>query len=132
MDILGSILAYLGCLTGLIGALAVSLFLVVAPSSAHRSAVHASAPAAPGSIAIAPDPTAPKLAATATPVQVNPVVAIAQSAPGFTREMPAAGTPAKKRLSHANLRRLVQEERARRWAYQQDPSFETRFMSYAD
>jgi hypothetical protein len=30
------------------------------------------------------------------------------------------------------FRRLVQEERAKRWAYQQDPSFENRFLGYAD
>jgi hypothetical protein len=34
--------------------------------------------------------------------------------------------------SAARLRRLVQEERARRWAYEQDSSFESRFLGYAD
>jgi hypothetical protein len=35
-------------------------------------------------------------------------------------------------LSAAQARRLIQEERARRWAYQQNSSFENRFLGYAD
>jgi hypothetical protein len=32
----------------------------------------------------------------------------------------------------AQVRRQEQEQRARRWAYQQNPDFEARFLGYAD
>jgi hypothetical protein len=38
-------------------------------------------------------------------------------------------------MSAAKERRVAQEERARRWAYQQDtkaPSFRSRFLGYAE
>jgi hypothetical protein len=38
----------------------------------------------------------------------------------------------KVQASRAQARRLVQEERARRWAYEQDSDFESRFLGYAD
>jgi hypothetical protein len=31
-----------------------------------------------------------------------------------------------------NARRLIEEERAKRWAYLKDPDFESRFLSYAN
>jgi hypothetical protein len=135
MDIVASILAYLGCITGLIGALAVSLFLVLAPHA--RTA----APAQTAILAVQVDDNATGAIAANTPApnmtpapKANPVAAIAPRVNTATAETLTAGTPPKKktRLSHAQQRRMVQEERARRWAYRQDDDFETRFMSYAD
>jgi hypothetical protein len=59
------------------------------------------------------------------------VSTVAQSAtPAPT---PTASARAKMLTARAQkLRRFGQEERARRWAYQQDPDFESRFLGYAD
>jgi hypothetical protein len=61
------------------------------------------------------------------------VITIARRAEDATPSAPiAADARQKGQSSPARLRRLAQEERARRWVYQQDSSFESRFMSYAD
>jgi hypothetical protein len=59
---------------------------------------------------------------------------------GAATVTPAEATPPQPTATHAKAlavraqkwRRFVQEERARRWAYQQDPDFESRFLGYAD
>ena len=144
MDILASIFAYLGCVTGIVGALAMSFYLVfAAPNPALTPA---------DTMAMA---TKSDLLRTAIAPRVNPVANIAradthvasrvtsQEAPQVASQnalnvstadaSPAAPAAKKTQLAHAQLlRRLAQEDRARRWAYQQDPSFETRFLGYAD
>jgi hypothetical protein len=53
---------------------------------------------------------------------------VATAAPATT----SANDVKRKALSAAQLRRLVQEERARRFAYQQEPNFQSRLLGYAD
>jgi hypothetical protein len=136
MDILASILAYLGCITGIIGALAVSLFLVLAPPHARTAAPAPTAVlAAQASNEATSTISSNTITANTAPTpKADPVATVAQGANTATSEKRTAGAPpkTKTRLSRAQQRRIVQEERARRWAYQQDDDFETRFMSYAD
>src|ERR1700729_3320248 len=138
MDILASIFAYLGCVTGIVGALAMSSYLVfAAPNPALTPA---------DTMAMA---TKSDLLRTAIAPRANPVANIARADTHVASRVasqealnvstadasPATAAPAPKKtqLAHAQLlRRLAQEDRARRWAYQQDPSFETRFLGYAD
>jgi len=142
MDILASMLAYLGCVSGIVAALAMSFFVVfstpvqfttVQPPATHTAAVagQLSAPnSATATVAEA------KPASTIGPWQGDVVSLVAK------REPPpeTSGTPitiavdARQKETHsaAQLRRLAREERTRRLAYRQDPDFETRFLSYAD
>ncbi len=139
MDILASILAYLGCITGIVGALALSFFLFFAAPDQSTMPIRTAA--------IAAKPIAAK---TATVTEVAPA---SKNEPAIKNEQaiasdgaktdvaqaePAPPTPVvlssrqKRQQLAAHLRRLAQEERARRWAYQQDPDFEARFLGYAD
>jgi hypothetical protein len=150
MDILASIFAYLGCVTGIVGALAMSFYLVFAAPNPALTPVDTMAMA-----------TKSDLLRTAIAPRANPVANIARADTHVASRVPsqeasqvasqkasqdalnvstadaspATAAPAAKKtqLAHAQLlRRLAQEDRARRWAYQQDPSFETRFLGYAD
>jgi hypothetical protein len=139
MDILASIFAYLGCVTGIVSALAISFFVFVAAPDRPAAPAHA--------VAMVAKPNLPKTA-VATPVVT--AAAVEQPAPKHADNATVAGVvmndaawpPAatavrpKTRMSRTQLshgqRSLVQEERARRWAYQSDPDFEARFLGYAD
>jgi hypothetical protein len=134
MDILASMLAYLGCVTGIVGALAMSFYLFFAAPHQALTPTHA--------IAMA---TKPSVLMTAMAPQAKPSAKIDRAdthvasriASDVSTEEASQATAAEARkkaeLAHAQfLRRLVQEDRARRWAYQQDPSFETRFLGYTD
>ena len=57
--------------------------------------------------------------------------ATAAGSPGSARAS-ARDVDGKHAASSAQARRLIQEERARRWAYRRDSSFERRFLDYAD
>lgn len=136
MDIIASMLAYLGCVTGILGALAISFFVVF--SSPDQSTM----PISP--VAMTAKPSVAKAAMVAT---AQPVLKIAQvdshpASLGPKREMaPQAATGRtasainirqKTQSWAAQVRRQEQEQRARRWAYQQNPDFEARFLGYAD
>ncbi len=87
--------------------------------------------------ALIPSPTSPAPTRTLRPelhLKKRPQVASQNASNVSTADAsPAAPAAKKTQLAHAQLlRRLAQEDRARRWAYQQDPSFETRFLGYAD
>jgi hypothetical protein len=151
MDILASMLAYLGCVSGIVCALVLSF--VVYFSHPDRSAAHINHPVATANAAVRPVATASAAVAKVTtiaqvnPAQVNPTpkaepkdapknasVALSDTT---TAAAPRATVPVSTRhkvqLSRPqHYRRLVEEERARRWAYQQDPDFEARFLGYAD
>ena len=140
MDILASILAYLGCVTGIVGALALSFFLFFAAPDQSTMPIHAAAIAAKPIAAktatvaeVAPasknEPAIKNEQAIASDVAKTDDVAQAETAP----PTPVVVSSRQKRQQlAAHLRRLAQEERARRWAYQQDPDFEARFLGYAD
>jgi hypothetical protein len=129
MDILASMLAYLTCVTGIIGALCLATVLYFStpgqPALTHSAAIAIRTSAtkiSPVNLNALETP----VSSTATPEplpQAN-VAATAHAAK-------AAADARQAQLSAAQLRRLVQEERAKRWAYK-DPDFESRFMSYAD
>jgi hypothetical protein len=120
MDILAAMLAYLGCVTGIVGALAISFYVYIAPPGQTAAGMQTAA------VAVG----APKSTAL---THLKPITTIAQRAQDAAAAVPvAADVRQKGQLSHAALRRLAQEQRAKRWAYQQDSSFESRFLSYAD
>jgi len=126
MDILASMLAYLAGIGALFAGLAVSFFVFFStPHEPLQTQQSASA----------------MLVRPSTPNKPAAVEARAkQSADHFEKHTTAAGSPGgaqardvhgKYAASAAQARRF-QEERGRRWAYQQDSSFERRFLGYAD
>jgi hypothetical protein len=128
MDIIASLLAYLGCVTGIVGALAISFFVAFSPPRLEVPAHHAmvtatSRPPVVSTVAAAAAEAKPTSAA----VQRDEKLAQHETAP-----RPAPDIRQKARMPRAEARRLVQEERARRWAYQQDSNFDSRFLGYAD
>jgi hypothetical protein len=129
MDIIASIFAYLGCVTGIVGALAVSFFVVFAvPETAappHQALAMVSRPVVARTIAAAETKPAPKAA------QRDEEIASHGTAPAHPPAL-ALSVRQKTQASRAQARRLVQEERARRWAYEPDSDFESRFLGYAD
>ncbi len=135
MDIVASILAYLGCMAGIVGALAVSFALFFSAPDLPPPIAHS---AGRQSVAVTAKTATPNPAiASAAKSQAKPnkgaevVSTVAQSTtPAPT---PTASARAKMLAARAQkLRRFVQEERARRWAYQQDPDFESRFLGFTD
>jgi hypothetical protein len=132
MDILGAMLVYLGSVTGIIAALAISFVLYFSPS--HHATplkqsvamlVRQTTPKAP------PLPQHANAGATTERQETQAVSSVAQSVPP---QQTAPGSPPMQvqAMRTQYLRRIIQEERAKRWAYQQDPSFENRFLGYAD
>jgi hypothetical protein len=148
MDILAGIFAYLACIGGLLGALAISFMLYVSPhghgqnvqqaaatgrsiTASHVTTVAQAKPAAQAKLAAKGDksdkgeqPKDPHVASSVAP----------EATPAATPTNPAISLRHKTQLASRaqNYRRLVEEQRARRWAYQQDPDFEARFLGYAD
>jgi len=129
MDIIAAMLGYLTCVTGIIGALAISAFIVFAtpdrtavPQHALVLAAKTSAAKPAATVAENPAPVAARVIGHQTPPRST---VVAQS--GVAKD-----ARQKPRLSAAQLRQMLQEERARRWAYQQDPGFEARFLGYVD
>ncbi|MFZ0423596.1 MAG: hypothetical protein WAL80_12025 [Xanthobacteraceae bacterium] len=127
MDILAAMLAYLGCVTGIVGALAISFYVYIAPPGQTAAGMQTAAVAVKANDG---KTGAPKSTAL---THLKPITTIAQRTQDAAAAVPvAADVRQKGQLSHAALRRLAQEQRAKRWAYQQDSSFESRFLSYAD
>jgi acyl-CoA synthetase (AMP-forming)/AMP-acid ligase II len=132
MDIIASMFAYLGCVTGIVGALVVSFYVYFATPGQTAARMQTA------SVAVTLDAgktgalkTSPPNSAAAS--HLKPVITVAQRTENAPGTAPiAADARQKGQSSTAQLRRLAQEQRAKRWAYQQDPSFESRFMSYAD
>ncbi len=144
MDIVASILAYLGCMAGVVGALLISFSVFFsAPNVPQRVAGANGQTAATAAKTATPKPA---IAAAKIPAQqsgrgASVVSTIAQNTtPQNTTSQKTTAAPAPSVSAHSKvvaaraqkMRRFVQEERARRWAYQQDPDFEARFLGYAD
>jgi hypothetical protein len=143
MDIIAAMLAYLTCVTGIVGALAISFYVcVIAPLPTARTfqsaAIVANADgdksSAIKSNAINTGGIKTGATGTVAAIEHKPVTTMAQNTTDNdgTAKTVALGARQKGPLPHAELRRLAQEQRAKHWAYQQDESFEARFMSYAD
>src|SRR5215467_9241772 len=147
MDILVGMFAYLAGIAALFGALALSLSVF---SSMPTE------PLAPQSTVAAAMRVAPSISAKTSGVETHAKQSTSRSEKHGKHAPPAAGPPDAARLATpardingdaqrktaiktamqpAKARRLAQEDRARRWAYQQDAigsSFERRFLGYAD
>jgi hypothetical protein len=134
MDIIASIFAYLGCVTGILGAAAISFFVLFSPpdpaTMTAPAAMTVKTSAAKAATIAAATP-APVTQSAANPASSGPKRdLIPQSTIGRTASV--NDVRHKTRVAAAQVRRLEQEQRARRWAYQQDPDFEARFLGYAD
>jgi hypothetical protein len=144
MDIIASMLAYLGCVTGILGALAISAFVVFSPPHQPATPAHTLAMTAKPSVAKATLMTAAAAKPAPGIMQADSIVQaddhaaslgpklapVPQTTVGRTAS--AAGVRKKTQLAAAALRRQAQEQRAKRWAYQQDADFGTRFLGYTD
>jgi hypothetical protein len=134
MDILASIFAYVAGIGALFAGLVFSFFVFFStPIQSPQTQAEPQTQTQPQSASVllvrpSPSNKAAAAEATAKPVAVlsekQAAASSPDAAPKFSRHKASA--------SAARLRRLVQEERARRWAYQQDSSFESRFLGYAD
>jgi type IV secretory pathway VirB10-like protein len=140
MDILAGMLAYIAGIGAILAGLAVSFSVFVAtpnkpvePQSATAMIVKPSAP----NKAVAAEPIAEPASGHAekNAAAVNaPADAARPTRLGNeTRRRPGtSGASSAAATSAAQLRQMLQEERARRWVSQHDPSFEHRFLGYAD
>ena len=151
MDIVAPILAYLTCVAGIVAAFVVSFSVVFstpdrAPLPEQSAAVVAPSPL---KMAALPDPRpvtakndkSDKLAINQTPTTTQKREAILRAAaaqqavptqPSAAQKLAAIDARQKSKISRAQWRQMVQQERSRRLAYQQNSDFETRFLGYAD
>lgn len=156
MDILAPVFAYLTAVAGIVGAFLVAFSVVVsAPKQPaieqHTAAiVSATAPKAAPATDLKPsvDATKPVLKAAVDNPPVNHAAATTQkreTAPQLAAATNAASAPlvasqkpgvaevrSKGKITRAQWRQIVQQERSRRLAFQQGADFETRFLGYAD
>jgi hypothetical protein len=140
MDILAGMLAYVAGIGALFAAVAVSFFVFFAtpkePAQMQDPAHGASAMLVHPGNAGAPSKTGAAVAhathtAKESALHSEKRHAIAGSL-GAVSPTASARERQRKPASAAQARQLTQGERARRWAYQQNPSFENRFLGYAD
>jgi hypothetical protein len=136
MDILAEMLAYVAGIGALFAGLAVSFFVFFA--TPHEPLQTETQPQ--NARAMLVRPSTPNKPAVEARAKQN-----ATRSAGHFQKHAAAGSPVaeqttaaardprhKHAASAAQAPRLVQEERVRRWAYQQDSSFESRFLGYAN
>jgi hypothetical protein len=141
MDILAGMLAYVAGVGAVFATLAVSFFVFFAtphvPPQTETQPQNASA--------MLVRPSTPNKPAVEERAKQNATQSAGYSERAAERHAAAAGSsvrakatasardPQRKHAaSAAQARRLIQEDRARRWAYQQGSSFESRFLGYAD
>jgi hypothetical protein len=129
MDILASVVAYLTCVTGILAALVMSFFVVLStpeqPTAAKYVVTHAVQQTA------LQTSTAPALSAKSI-IKSAPWLTPPPGDPVVQSSSVASDRQLAQKVQAQNARRLVEEERAKRWAYRQDPDFESRFLSYAN
>lgn len=156
MDILAPVFAYLTVVAGILGGFLVAFSLVFSPPGEQQSAQHSVAvvsatqskgpllvdakkPVLKGAVAdnqpvnhapaVAPATQKREVAAQATAPQANPPKATPAQIAAVQK--PAAIDPrSKSKISRAQWRQIVQQERSRRVA--QNSGFEARFLGYAD
>jgi hypothetical protein len=139
MDILAGMLAYVAGIGALFAAVAVSFFAFFAtpkePAQTQDQAHGASAMLVHPGNAAAPNPPGAAVAAathTAKRSALHSEKAMAGSVSAVQPTSSAREHQRKPGASTAQARRLIPEEHDRRWAYQSDSSFESRFLGYAD
>jgi hypothetical protein len=131
MDIIASIFAYMTCVAGIIGAFAISIFVLFsAPDHAgmprQDSALptkHAAAASNMATVNVSRPATATKRSATSQTAS-NGGAPVAP--PSLEKRKPS------RQVSAAQLRYLARQERNKHLAYQQDSDFEARFLGHAD
>jgi hypothetical protein len=135
MDILSGMLAYIAGIGAIFAALAVSFSVFVAtpnkpgePQSATAMIVKPSAPNKAVAAETIAKPTSGHAEKNAAAVNAPADAARPTRLGNEIHRGPSTSAA----TSEAQLRRMVEEERARRWASQHDPSFEHRFLGYAD
>jgi hypothetical protein len=135
MDILSGMLAYIAGIGAIFAGLAVSFSVLVAtpnkpvePQSATAMIVKPSAPNKAAAAETIAEPASGRAEKNAAAVNAPADAARPTRLGNEIQRRP--GTSAA--TSAAQLRQMVQEERARRLASQHDPSFEHRFLGYAD
>jgi hypothetical protein len=140
MDILAGMLAYVAGIGALFAAVAVSFFVFFAtpkePAQTQNQARDASAMLVHPGNAGAPNKHGAAVAQTTHTAKENAVHsekrhAMARSL-GAVQPTASAREHQRKPASTAQARRQIQEDHDRRWAYQPDSSFESRFLCYAD
>ena len=133
MDILAGVFAYVAGIGALFAGLALSFFVLF---SSPNATIEPQSPPQSATAMLVKQATpnkAPAAEANAKPLAAHPEKQAAVASPEPAQQtMPGKLSRHKASASTARLRRMVQEERARRWAYQQDSSFESRFLGYAD
>lgn len=150
MDILAGIFAYVAGIGALFGALAVSFFVFfstphgrletqVQPQSANAMLLRRSAPGKSAAAAAHAKQSATQSAARSEKHAAASRAQDKGKPTALARDVRGKHAPAA-----VQARRLIEEDRARRWAYQQEPShepsrepsqepgFESRFLGYAD
>jgi hypothetical protein len=134
MDILAGMLAYVAGIGALFAGLAVSFFVFF--STPHEPLQTETQPQSASAMLVRPSTPNKSAALEARATQSagqSEKHAAAAGSPGAAQPTASArNRHGKHAASAAQARRLIQEERARRWAYQQDSSFESRFLGYAD
>jgi hypothetical protein len=135
MDILAGMLAYVAGLGALFGALAVAFFVFAAgPKEPQQTQAQPQ-----GASAMLVRPSTANKPAVEGRAKRGPRETSGHSAKGATAaSSPASTAPSshearrKPAATSAQARRQIQEEQARRWAYQQDSNFGHRFLGYSD
>jgi hypothetical protein len=138
MDILAGMLAYVAGIGALFAGLAISFSVFF--STPHESRQTQAQPQSASAMLVRPStpnkPAAVEARATQSAMQSVGHSEKHAAAAGSPGSAPATASARDVRGKHAQsaaqARRLIQEERARRWAYQQGSSFESRFLGYAD
>jgi len=134
MDILAGMFAYVAGIGALVAGLAVSFFVFFAvpqePIQTQAGPQTASAMLVRPSMANKPVTVDPHAKQSASHSEEHAAVAALPSAAQPTAY--ARDFRHKHITSAVQARQLVQEKRARRWAYQQNSSFNSRFLGYAD
>ena len=137
MDIVASIVAYLTCVAGIIGAVAISLAVLFA--APDRSTLPQDA-AAPITLAVKHGPPPSNVATQNAPraaVEQNRAVAVVKNM-SATKKRSRSPQTAAMQPAPTQLRHAMRPERNGHVAYQQDPlvrqdpDFATRFLGYAE
>jgi hypothetical protein len=150
MDILAGMLAYLAGIGAIFAALAVSLVFFATPNEPPQTQInshganamlvrpsHAGTPTKSGTVAAHGKRDAKESANQSAKEsgllsEKHRAVAGAAQASATERDRQRKSGVSKSAASTAQARRSIQEQRARRWAYQQDSTFATRFLGYSE
>jgi hypothetical protein len=143
MDILAPIFAYLTCVAGIVGAFVVSFVVVFSTPEQpalpqHGAAMVSASPLKTAALAEAGKPAAKdgpadKLAVNyVSNTQKREAAPQAAAAPTASQKLAAIDARQKTKISRAQWRQIVGQERSKRLAYQQGADYETRFLGYAD